>query len=101
LVLNLYTKMLGTEKEKNRSGTEKEKKRSGTEKEKNRPGTEKEKKRSGTEKGKKRKELTEAHTPPKETVKDEIVVCEVGSSKPPTPLLGFLFALFIYWYWFV
>jgi len=44
--------------------------------------TEKENKRSGTKKGKKRKELTEAHTPPKETVKDEIFVCEDGSSKP-------------------
>jgi len=44
--------------------------------------TEKEKKRSGTEKGKKRKELTEAHMPPKESVKDGIFVCEVGSSKP-------------------
>jgi len=56
------------------------------------PGTEKEKKRSGAEKGKKRKN----HAPPNKTVEDEIVVCEVGSSKPPTPLLGFLFALFIY-----
>jgi hypothetical protein len=68
------------------------------------PGTEKEKKRSRTDKGKKRKELTKAHTPLKKTVKenlysnDEIVVCEVGSSKPPNPLLGFLFDLFIYSY---
>lgn len=68
------------------------------------PGTEKEKKRSGTDKGKKRKELTKDHTPPKKMVKensdsnDEIVVCEVDSSKPPNPPLGFLFALFIYSY---
>lgn len=49
-------------------------------------GTEKDKKRSETEKGKKRKELTEAHAPPKKTVKDEIVVCEVGSSKTPNSI---------------